>query len=113
MSDLHAATDSTHAHGSDHPANGASERGSGKPAKRYKINVDGRQLETLEAHLTGLQIKVLAGVEAAFALFLEQHGQNPDRQIADNDLIDLEQHGREAFYTAPPANYGGAGRGVG
>jgi hypothetical protein len=78
----------------------------GKPPKQYKLNVDGRQLETTEPRLTGLQIKALAGVDATFALYLEGKGQHPDQPISDSELVDLEAHGREAFYTAPPANYG-------
>jgi hypothetical protein len=90
----------------------AGQGGDGKAGgpKRLKIVVDGRQLESTEPRLTGLQIKTLAGVDTSFGLFLEGRGQGSDRPIGDGEIVDLEQHGKESFYTAPPANYGSGAR---
>jgi hypothetical protein len=84
---------------------GQGESGKGGP-KQFKIVVDGHELKSAEPRLTGLQIKALAGVDATFGLFLEGRGEQPDRAIGDGEIIDLERHGKESFYTAPPANYG-------
>lgn len=84
--------------------------GNGGGPKRFKISVDGRMLESTEPQLTGLQIKTLAGVDASFGLFLEGRGQGSDRPIGDGEIVDLEKHGKESFYTAPPANYGSEAR---
>jgi hypothetical protein len=87
-------------------ASGQGESGKPGAPKQFKIVVDGHQLESAESRLTGLQIKALAGVDATFGLFLEGRGERPDRPIGDGDIIDLDSHGKERFYTAPPANYG-------
>lgn len=93
---------------SQHQAAGstkAKDEGHGGP-KRFKITVDGKHLESTESRLTGLQIKALAGVDTNFGLFLEGRGQAADRPIGDGEILDLESHGKETFYTVPPANYG-------
>ena len=72
----------------------------------YKFTVDGRNLESEQAILTGAQIKAKASVDPSFGLFLEGHGHKPDEQITDNQNIDLREPGREKFYTAPPATFG-------
>lgn len=83
----------------------AQDEGRGGP-KRFKITVDGKHFESTEPRLTGLQIKALAGVDTNFGLFLEGRGQVADRPIGDGEILDLESHGKETFYTVPPANYG-------
>ena len=74
--------------------------------KKFKIVVDGRELESAESRLTGLQIKTLAGVNTSFGLYLEGRGHDSDRPIGDGDIVDLESLGKDRFYTAPPATYG-------
>lgn len=91
-------------------AAGQAEGGKTGGPKRYKIIVDDRELESAESRLTGLQIKMLAGVDTSFGLFLEGRGQESDRAIGDGEIIELERHGKEKFYTAPPANYGSGAR---
>lgn len=76
-----------------------------KPA-RFKFLVDDKPLESDQPVLTGAQIKALAKVDPSFALFLEGRGNEPDRQIADGEAIDLSEPGRERFYTVPPAVMG-------
>ncbi len=80
--------------------------GNGPQAKEFKFTVDGRPFETEHAHLTGLQLKALASVDATFGVFLEARGQDSDRQIGDGDVVDLAAPGKERFYTTPPATYG-------
>jgi hypothetical protein len=77
--------------------------------KRFNFAVDGRQFESAEAHLTGLQIKSIGGVDASFGLFLEGRGHGSDQPIADGEIVDLSAPGKEMFYSAPAATYGGAG----
>lgn len=94
----------------DHGAAGHGAGGNAGGPKRFKIVVDGRQLESAEPRLTGLQIKTLAGVNTSFGLFLEGRGQASDRPIGDGEIVDLESHGKESFYIVPPANYGSSTR---
>lgn len=74
----------------------------------FKFTVDGKALESEQPVLTGAQIKALAQIDPSFGLFIEGRGQQPDQQIADSQSVDLRQPGRERFYTAPPATFGGA-----
>ena len=54
------------------------------------------------------QIKAIASVDPSFLLYLEAHGGAPDQQIADGATVDLRTtHGREQFYSSPPATFGG------
>jgi hypothetical protein len=86
--------------------NGNSE-GSAKPGV-YKFSVDGRPYESEAPVLAGAQIKARAGVDPSFLLYLEAHGGAPDQQIADATSVDLRDiKGREQFYSAPPATFGG------
>lgn len=79
----------------------------GRGPTKFKFSVDGRQFETDQPLLTGAQAKALASIDPSFGLFLESHGNRPDRQIGDNEAIDLSEPGREQFYTVPPATFGG------
>jgi hypothetical protein len=72
----------------------------------YHFSVDGKPLESEAPILTGAQIKALAHVDPSFGLFLEGHGSDPNRQIADNESVDLRTPGLERFYTVPPATFG-------
>ena len=72
----------------------------------YHFSVDDKQLKSDQPILTGAQIKALAQVDPSFGLFLEGHGNDPNRQIADNESVDLRAPGIEKFYTAPPATFG-------
>lgn len=85
----------------------ARQHGEGRDRAPFKFSVDGRPFESDQPVLTGAQIKVRASVDPSFGLFLESRGQAPDQQIGDNAGVDLRQPGRERFYTAPPANFGG------
>lgn len=78
-----------------------------KPDRRFRFTVDGKPFETEEPRQTGAAIKLIAGVEASFGLFLEGRGQkHADRQIADNEVVDLSAPGNEEFYTSPAATFG-------
>lgn len=80
-----------------------------KKVETFKFMVNNKPFESGQAHVTGAQIKVLAGVEAAYGLFYEGRGKDPDRQVRDDEIIDLGEPGREQFYTMPPATYGRGG----
>ena len=75
--------------------------------KTYKFKVDDKMFESVEAVLTGAQIKQKASVQPSFQLFLEVPGEaQPDRQISDTDKANLAEPGVEKFYTVPPATFG-------
>jgi len=67
--------------------------------------VDGKKYETEHNWLKGLEIKALAEVPANYQLFLEEHGNAPDRAISDAESVDL-QNPPKHFYAVPPATFG-------
>lgn len=85
---------------------GGSAATSAAANKQYNVTVDGKTYHSTTPTLTGAQIKALAGIDPSFALFLEGHGGAADTQIRDDQQVNLEDHGREKFYSAPPATFG-------
>ncbi|HTE41237.1 MAG TPA: multiubiquitin domain-containing protein [Steroidobacteraceae bacterium] len=73
--------------------------------KEYHFFVDGKKYETLQSSLSGGEIKAQAGVPTPYQLFLEEHGNAPDRAISDGETIDLAK-GAKHFYAVPPATFG-------
>lgn len=82
--------------------------GKGKP-KLFDFFVNDKKYETDQPSLTGLQIKAkVPDWNPGYDLVLEGHGHDPDRIIADNEvvLIDTKQGGPPRFSSAPKANFG-------
>ena len=81
-----------------------------KHKDKYDFFVDGKKIENDKSSLTGEQIKRLVlGLDVTYALYLEAHGNDPDKQIQDSDTVSLghEGHGGpKRFYTVPPATFG-------
>lgn len=75
---------------------------------KYHYFVNNQKYETDQSTITGAQIKAkVPGLDPTYSLFLEGHGQDPDKLIADNDSVPLEESGGvKKFYTAPPATFG-------
>lgn len=76
-----------------------------KPTKKYEFFVDAKHYETDQESLTGAQIKAIAGVQATYQLFEEEHGDNPDKAISDAEAVKLTG-GAKHFYAVPPATFG-------
>jgi hypothetical protein len=70
-----------------------------KPEDRFKIMIDQKPFEVQEQFITGNKIKELAKVPANYGVWLKSNGPGPDRQIGDNESVDLSQPGREHFFT--------------
>ena len=67
--------------------------------------VDGKQYETDQPSLSGLQIKTIASVPPNYQLFLEEKGNAPDTPIADSTAVDVLPPPKH-FYAVPPATFG-------
>ena len=70
-----------------------------KPEQKFKILIDQKSFEVEEQFITGSKIKSLANVPANYGVWLKGNGPTPDKQISDNELVDLAQPGREHFFT--------------
>jgi hypothetical protein len=66
------------------------------------IYVDDRPYQVEPDHLSGIQIKNLAGIEANYQLFMERSGD--DQAIADDFSVKIVDGSR--FYSLPPATFG-------
>ena len=73
--------------------------------REYVFFVDGKQCKNQDSSITGLAIKEAGGVPANYQLMEEGHGNDPDTQIGDSQVVSLEG-GAKHFYGAPPATYG-------
>lgn len=55
---------------------------------KFHFFVDAKQYETDQASVTGAQIKAtVSGLNPAYQLFLESHGNDPDRLVSDGETI--------------------------
>lgn len=84
-------------------------QGNGKAApKKWIFFVGGKKYETDQQSLTGLQIKSrVPDWDPNHDLVLEGHGNDQDRVIQDDELVDLEKEkGPPRFSAAPKANFG-------
>jgi Multiubiquitin len=76
---------------------------------KYHFFVDATKYETDKANLTGAQIKAMVpGFNPAYQLYLEEHGDTPDKAISDGETVSLDPagHGIRKFYSVPPATFG-------
>jgi len=75
--------------------------------KTYHFFVNGQKYETDQPQLTGLQIKArVSGWNPEHDLMLEGHGDDPDRIIADDEIVDLDVTPARRFSSVPKANFG-------
>jgi hypothetical protein len=79
-----------------------------KRPRTYRFFVNGVKYETDQRQLSGLQIKArVANWDPTHDLVLEGHGDEPDRVVADNEMVDLDvEHGPRRFSSVPKANFG-------
>jgi hypothetical protein len=91
----------------DRQADDAPGTGAKKP-KKYAFFIGKDRFETTERYLTAAQIKAFAaGVEPGDKLQLEGKGDEEDRLLQDDELIDLEKdRGPLRFTIVPSASFG-------
>jgi Multiubiquitin len=81
----------------------STERENHKP---YHFFVDAVKYETDKTAMTGAEIKAFASVSATYQLFLEEEGDEPDKAIADSEVVHLDNHKPKHFFAVPPATFG-------
>lgn len=76
---------------------------------KFHFHVDGKPYETDKSSLTGAEIKAMVpGFNPTYQLYLESHGDDPDKLIADGETVSLDpaHHGVLKCYSVPPATFG-------
>lgn len=68
--------------------------------------INGVVFESPLSELTGLQIRALAGVPALSDLVVEGQGHEPDRIVADDEVLHLRDP-RTILFSRPQTNFGG------
>lgn len=79
------------------------------PARKYFFFVDNTKYEHDASSITGAEIKAkVSGFDPSYSLFLEGHGNDPDKLVQDTEGFSLERQaqGPLKFYTVPPAQFG-------
>jgi hypothetical protein len=75
-----------------------------KTKEEIVIHIDHQQFKVTVNAMTGAQLKAVASKDVSYQLFLEEQGNDPDRQILDSQSIALK-NGMH-FYSVPPATLG-------
>jgi hypothetical protein len=70
-------------------------------AKIYKITIDKKKFDLHNQFITGAQLKALVNAPSNYGVWLKMKGPEQDKEIADNETVDLAQPGREDFFTGP------------
>jgi len=70
--------------------------------RSFKFKINNRDLEWPRACVSGYVLKKIAELPAGHSLWLEVRG-GQDREIADDDLISLDEAGVEKFFSLQPA----------
>ena len=74
--------------------------------KEYFFSLDGQKYESKHSSVTGADVRAkLPPEKAGYAIYLESHGSEPDKQITDAESFSLEKHAL-CFYSVPPATFG-------
>lgn len=81
----------------------ASADSAARPHK-FELFIDNIKYETTDSVLTGAQLKALAAIPPANHLFLDEPGHGDDRQILDNEPVELKSGMH--FYDVPIGNLG-------
>src|SRR5258708_17929119 len=73
---------------------------------KYFFFLDGKKYESNATSITGADVRAkLPPEKAGYAIYLEGHGDEPDKQITDAESFTLEKK-EPHFYSVPPANFG-------
>jgi len=67
--------------------------------KEFIIYIDQKQFKIELQFITGSQLKELAKVPYNYGVWLQVYGSNLDKEIADNEQIDLNQPYTDRFFT--------------
>lgn len=67
--------------------------------KSFKILVDQQPFDVDDQFITGSKIKELVNAPATHGVWLKVNGPEPDREIGNDEKVDLSEPGREHFFT--------------
>ncbi len=70
-----------------------------KQKNKFKILIDQKPFDVEDQFITGSQIKVLAQVPTEYGVWLKVNGPEDDREIENDEKVDLSKPGREHFFT--------------
>jgi hypothetical protein len=72
---------------------------------KYSYFLDAEKVDIDTSSVTGAEVRAkLPADKVGYAIYLEGHGNDPDKLVNDSDSFSLEKKLR--FYSVPPANFG-------
>jgi hypothetical protein len=77
--------------------------------KRYQITVDNKKFEWHRASIIGAEVKTLVNAKPDYGVWLVVPGPAEDREIGNNEHVDLTKPGVERFITGPKQTTEGEG----
>lgn len=70
---------------------------------KHAVILNGQKLEIPSATVTGIQLRLLAGIPPSYELIAEGHGSDPDQVLTDTDVLDLSGPIKHVFVKPPTA----------
>jgi hypothetical protein len=70
----------------------------------FTIFIDAVRYTVDKTSMTGAEIKALAHLDAQYQLYLEEHGDRPDKPIRNDEAVAIRNDLH--FYAIPPATMG-------
>ena len=70
----------------------------------FRIFIDAVEYLVDKTSMTGAEIKALAHIDASYQLYIEEHGDHPDKPISDTEAVAIKENLH--FYAIPPATMG-------
>lgn len=67
----------------------------------YKILIDNKPFDHPNQFITGKEIKNFVSAPANYGVWLKVKGSGKDKEIGDDERVDLSEPGREHFFTGP------------
>lgn len=72
---------------------------------KHAVVLNGQKLEVPSAKVTGIQLRLLGAIPAAYVLIAEGRGNDPDQILTDTEVLDLSGPIRHVF-AKPPTAFG-------
>lgn len=67
----------------------------------FKIMIDNKPYDHENELITGRELKEIGKVDSSYGVWLKVNGPDEDKEINNDESIDLSQPGREHFFTGP------------
>ena len=71
------------------------------PKDIFKIIIDNKPYDHENDFITGREIKEKGEIDSSYGVWLKVDGPDPDKEVGNDESINLNDPGREHFFTGP------------